>query len=72
MTVKSKNNLSATSYQDATGTIEFQFTNDYMFRAILQKYVKVLKGLICSLLHLAPESVTEITIYLVTNSPWVW
>lgn len=62
MPFKSHNNPSVTSYQDATGTIEFQFTNDYMFRAILQKNANVLKGLVCSLLRLAPESISEITI----------
>ena len=37
-------------------------TNDYMFRAVLQKNTKVLKGLIGALLHLDPESIeVEIT-----------
>ena len=52
----------ATSYLSATGKITYNFTNDYMFRAILQRNVIVLKGLICSLLHLRPEHITEITI----------
>lgn len=34
------------SFEEATGTIEYGFTNDYMFRAILQKNKKVLKALI--------------------------
>jgi len=34
----------------------YNMTNDYMFRAVLQKNKKVLKGLIGSLLHLDPES----------------
>ncbi len=37
-------------------------TNDYMFRALLQKNNKVLKGLICSLLHLPPENVVTVVI----------
>ena len=53
---------SITSYQNATGNIDYKFTNDYMFRAILQKHNNVLKGLICSLLHLSPKSITDITI----------
>jgi len=42
------------SFEEATGVIDYGFTNDYMFRAILQKNKKVLKALICALLHLAP------------------
>ena len=34
----------------------YNMTNDYMFRAVLQKNQKVLRGLIGSLLHLDPES----------------
>ena len=36
------------AYEQATGPIDFGFTNDYMFRAILQKNAKVLKGLVCA------------------------
>ena len=42
-------------FQNATGNIPFNMTNDYMFRAVLQKNNKVLRGLICSLLHLKEE-----------------
>lgn len=52
------------TYHDLAGPIEFGFTNDYMFRAILQKNRKVLKGLVCALLHLHPDEVTSI---LITN-----
>lgn len=34
-----------------TGKIRYTMTNDYMFRAILQKNQKVLRGLVSSLLH---------------------
>ena len=37
------------SFLTATGTIQYGMTNDYMFRAILQKNKKVLKGFICFL-----------------------
>ncbi len=50
------------SYQNATGKIPYGFTNDYMFRAILQQNRKVLKGLICSLLHLQPDDVSSVEI----------
>lgn len=50
------------SYLSATGKIDYNMTNNYMFRYILQKNQKVLKGLICSLLHLKPETVKNIVI----------
>mgnify|MGYP000050778455 FL=1 len=37
-------------------------TNDYMFRAVLQTNNKVLRGLICSLLHLTKEEVVSVEI----------
>ena len=58
----SVNTSSVTRFENATGPIDFGFTNDYMFRAILQKNNKVLKGLVCSLLHLDPEEITSITV----------
>ena len=45
-----------------SGELCYNMTNDYMFRAVLQKNKKVLKGLIEVLLHLDPESLdVEIT-----------
>ena len=49
-------------FQNATGNIPFNMTNDYMFRAVLQKNNKVLRGLICSLLQLKEEDVYSVTI----------
>ncbi len=50
------------TFKNATGKIDYTMTNDYMFRAVLQKNTKVLKGLIGALLHLDPESIeVEIT-----------
>lgn len=51
------------TYKNATGDIPYNMTNDYMFRVVLQKNELVLKGLICSLLHLNHEDVqsTQIT-----------
>lgn len=37
------------SYLTATGAISHNMTNDYMFRYILQKNEKVLKGLVRTL-----------------------
>ena len=50
------------SYQKATGAIRFKMVNDYMFRYILQKNEKVLRGLICALLHLKPSDIKKIEI----------
>ncbi len=54
-------NLS-TSFQNATGKIDYGLTNGYMFRVILQRHLNVLKALICSLLHLQPDDIKEIYI----------
>lgn len=50
------------SWNSATGPLTIPMTNDYLFRALLQQNNKVLKGLICSLLHLAPESINSVII----------
>lgn len=50
------------SYKNAKGPINYGMTNDYMFRAVLQKNVTVLKGLICSVLHLQAENVQSVQI----------
>ncbi len=52
----------ATQYQylSATGPVEFNFTNDYMFRAALQQSKEALHGLVCSVLSLNPEDVSKI------------
>lgn len=42
-----------------TGTLTIPMTNDYLFRALLQRNNKVLKGLICALLHLSPDKVSS-------------
>ncbi len=48
--------------QTATGKIDYQMTNDYMFHAALQKNPKVLKSLICSLLRLRLQEIRSIQI----------
>ena len=50
------------SFETATGSIDYPFTNDYMFRAILQKDKQVLKALIVALLHLKKESIHDVAI----------
>ena len=55
-------NTQPASFMEATGVIQYNMTNDYMFRYILQKNKKVLKGLICSLLHLEPEQIKSVEV----------
>ncbi|MGN0132716.1 MAG: Rpn family recombination-promoting nuclease/putative transposase [Lachnospiraceae bacterium] len=57
-----KRNQVTSLLSQATGPVEIPMTNDYLFRALLQKNNKVLKGFICSLLHLSPKEVLSVTI----------
>lgn len=49
-------------FESAIGKIPYNLTNDYMFRAVFQSCNKALRGLICSLLHLAEAEVTSVEI----------
>ncbi|MCM1122347.1 MAG: Rpn family recombination-promoting nuclease/putative transposase [Eubacterium sp.] len=51
-----------TNFQNARGKIPYNMTNDYMFRAVLQSNNKVLRGLICSLLHLTESEISSVEI----------
>lgn len=50
------------AFQNASGEIPYNMTNDYMFRAVLQSNHNVLRRLICSLLHLAESEVKSVEI----------
>lgn len=50
------------SRADNTVVIQYNMTNDYMFRYILQKNEKVLRGLVCALLHLKPTQLKDVEI----------
>ena len=52
----------ATSFTNAKGKIPYNMTNDYMFRAVLQSNNKVLRGLICALLHLQESDIRSVEI----------
>ncbi|MDE6847059.1 MAG: PD-(D/E)XK nuclease family transposase [Lachnospiraceae bacterium] len=54
--------VNGTTLQTASGTISYGMTNDYMFRAVLQSNNKVLRGLICALLHLSEKEVISVEI----------
>ena len=44
------------------GKLTIPMTNDYLFRALLQRNNKVLTGLIASLLHLSPSEISSVEI----------
>ena len=46
----------------ATGTIQYTFLNDYMFRVILQKHKNVLRSIVCACLKLEIEEVQDIVV----------
>lgn len=56
------NHTNCTFSFPASGPLTIPMTNDYLFRALLQRNNKVLKGLICSLLHLASVNVRSVEI----------
>jgi predicted transposase/invertase (TIGR01784 family) len=45
-----------------TGNIRYGLTNDYMFRAVMQRNEKALKGLLYALLNLPENSITDLLI----------
>ena len=52
----------AVPFEEASGAIPYNMTNDYMFRIVLQENETVLRGLVAALIHQDPESIqTKIT-----------
>ena len=49
-------------YKNATGPVPIRMTNDYLFKALLQKNQRVLKELICSLLFVSTDKVINVHI----------
>lgn len=49
-------------FRSASGPVAIRMNNDYLFRALLQRNNNVLKGLICSLLHLNSAQIQSVTI----------
>ena len=50
------------SLESLTGPVPVKMYNDYLFRALMQWDPDVLKALVCSLLYLKPQAVTDISI----------
>ena len=55
-----KNSDSMPKLASFTGAIDYPLMNDYMFRSVMQSNKNVLKGLLCSMLHLDPANVWEV------------
>ncbi len=55
-------NNTGNSFMEATGNIDYTFTNNFMFQIILNENNLVLKGLISSLLHLPLEEIASVVI----------
>ena len=53
------NNEKIYNYYKATGPLQYNMTNDYLFRMVLQKDYDTLVMLICSLLHLQRDDVID-------------
>lgn len=49
-------------FSTLTGPLKYKLTNDYMFKAFLQRNEKALRGLLCALLRLKSEEVKSIVI----------
>lgn len=49
-------------FLEAGGQVPYPMTNDYLFRAVLQKNNKALRGLICAVLHLEEADVFSVEI----------
>lgn len=45
-----------------TGELKYPLTNDFMFKAVLQRNQTALKGLLCALLHMRMEEIAEVKI----------
>lgn len=61
------------AWLSATGPVPIRLSNDYLFRALLQRSNSTLKGLICSrnvrnFMQLMNSEMQKIIIYIVTSS----
>ncbi len=57
-----QNNETKYQYLNATGQLEFNMTNDYMFRMVLQRDKATLSALICSVIGLESDEVLDVQI----------
>lgn len=57
-----KTHVGLISNKELKGKIRYRLTNDYMFRAVMQKSENVLKHLICTLLDISVDKVKDLVI----------
>ncbi|MCM1181414.1 MAG: Rpn family recombination-promoting nuclease/putative transposase [Clostridium sp.] len=50
------------NYKNRKGKLQYRLTNDYMFRAVMQKNKNVLKHLICAITDINPNTVSDLDI----------
>lgn len=61
-TVGRELNRQELSFEDATGDVKYNMTNDFMFHYVLQENEYALKGLIASLLHLDAGDIESVRV----------
>ena len=61
-TITTEANQRSSDWKQATGEINIRLVNDFLFRALLQRNNRVLKGLIASLLHMQTDEIQSVTI----------
>ena len=49
-------------WKEMTGELDFKMTNDYLFRALLQKDEKTLKAVVSSFLRVNSDSISQIEV----------
>ncbi|MBR4777103.1 MAG: Rpn family recombination-promoting nuclease/putative transposase [Lachnospiraceae bacterium] len=52
----------SSNWKNNTGELEFPMTNDYLFRALLQKDEKTLRALVATFLNVEPERINDVEI----------
>lgn len=50
------------AYREWKGRVRYRLTNDYMFRAVMQKNKNVLKHLVCAIIGIEADTVTDLVI----------
>ncbi|MBR1472276.1 MAG: Rpn family recombination-promoting nuclease/putative transposase [Lachnospiraceae bacterium] len=57
---KKQNRTAVNDYHQACGPVRISMTNDYLFKALMQRNERVLKALVCALLHLKTDEISRI------------
>ena len=57
---RKKKTAAGNDYRQAHGPVRISMTNDYLFKALMQRNERVLKALVCALLHLKTDEISKI------------